>query len=63
MHRIKTKLSGHNISLREAFSDGNRDRLVKSIIENEMRRCNYNIPVFNLRELVKGHIEVWDEDE
>lgn len=57
MSRIKTELNNNNISLEDAFSEGNRDRISNSIISNELIRCNYNIEVGQFKELVKGHID------
>ena len=57
MYRIKTELKKNNISLEEAFIVNNRNRIVHSIISNELIRCNSSIEVGNFRELVKGHLE------
>lgn len=61
MHRIKAKLQEHDISLEEAFRDQNRNRLVAKIISDELKRCNCSTEVRNFRELVKGHLEVFDK--
>ena len=60
MYRIKTELKKNNISLEEAFSDNNRNRLAHSIISKELVRCNSGIEVANFRELVKGHLEAFE---
>ena len=57
MNRIKTELEKNNISLEEAFSDNNRNRMAHSIISKELIRCNSGIEVTNFRELVKGHLD------
>ena len=57
MHRIKTELEKNNISLEEAFSDNNRNRMAHLIISKELIRCNSGIEVGNFRELVKGHLD------
>lgn len=56
MHRIKVELEENNITLEEAFSDNNRNRMAHMIIEKELIRSNSGIKTSNLRELVKGHI-------
>ena len=61
MHRIGLKLKKHNISLEEAFSDQNRDRIVSKIIADELIRCNCNTEVRNFREIVKGHLDIFTE--
>lgn len=57
MHRIKVELENNDITLEEAFSDNNRNRLCHSIISKELLRCNSGIELGNFRELVKGHID------
>lgn len=57
MYRIKIELEKNNITLKEAFSDNNRNRIAHSIISKELIRCNSGIEATNFRELVKGHIE------
>lgn len=59
MHRIENELLKNNISLEEAFSENNRNRLVGSIIAAELERCHYDIEVWNFREIVKGHIDTF----
>ena len=61
MYRIKLKLNENNIELNDAFSEQNRNRLVNSIISEELTRCNCNTEVRNFREMVKGHLEVFDQ--
>lgn len=60
MHRIKIELEKNNITLKEAFSDNNRNRLAYSIISKELIRCNSGIETTNFRELVKGHLEAFE---
>jgi hypothetical protein len=60
MHRIKVELEKNNITLKEAFSDNNRNRLAYSIISKELIRCNSGIETSNFRELVKGHLEAFE---
>lgn len=57
MHRIKIELERNGISLNEAFSDNNRNKMAHSIISKELIRCNSGIEVNNFRELVKGHLD------
>lgn len=60
MHRIKIELEKNNITLKEAFSDNNRNRLAYSIISKELIRCNSGTETTNFRELVKGHLESFE---
>lgn len=60
VYRIKLNLEERGIGLRDAFSDNNRDRIVSSVISDELNRCAYETPVRNFREMVKGHIEIFD---
>ena len=59
MYRIKLNMREHDIKIKEAFSDMNKSRLVRSIISDELIRCNCNTEVKNFREMVKGHLEVF----
>lgn len=61
MHRIKIQLNENRINLEEAFADNNKSRLVGSIIAEELERGNYAVTVRNFREMVKGHIDVFDD--
>ena len=60
MSRIKVELEKNNITLKEAFSDNNRNRIAHSIISKELIRCNSGIEATNFRELVKGHLESFE---
>lgn len=57
MYRIKLELDKNEISLEEAFTNNNRDRMAHLIISKELMRCNSGIELGNFRELVKGHLE------
>lgn len=59
MYRIYLELQENNISIEDAFSDDNRNRTVMHIIEKELSRCEYNIPVKTFREHVVGHLETF----
>lgn len=59
MYRIKMELEKNNITLEEAFSQSNRNRITHMIIEKELIRTNSGIEIGNLREMVKGHIDVF----
>lgn len=62
MYRIRLELAENNISLKTAFAFRNKDRLVASIISDELKRCNYsNITIGNFREMVSSYIEVFEE--
>lgn len=60
MYRIGKMLKQHDIAIQDAFSDNNRDKIVNTIITNELTRCMCDTPVRNFREMVKGHLEVFD---
>ena len=62
MHRIRLALQKQNIGLKEAFSEHSRNRMAHSIISVELLRAGKSIEVGNFREMVKGHIEVFDEE-
>lgn len=57
MYRVKTELEKNSISLEDAFADNSRNKMAHLIIQKELVRCNSNIELGNLRELVKGHLE------
>lgn len=59
MNRIKINLEEHNISIEEAFSNRNKNRVVSKVISEELKRCNSNTEVKNFREMVAGHIDVF----
>ena len=59
MHRITLKLNSMNISLYDAFANGNRNREINKIIRDELDRCNCDTEVRNFRELVQGHLDVF----
>lgn len=59
MHRIKIKLEEHNITLEDAFSPKNKNKIVSKIISDELKRCNCDTEVRNFREIVSGHLEVF----
>lgn len=59
MYRIKTELEKNNITLEEAFSQSNRNRIAHMIIEKELIRTNSGIEIGNFREMVKGHIDIF----
>lgn len=57
MHRIKVELEKNGMSLEEAFSDNNRNKMAHLIISKELIRCNSGIELGNFREMVKGHLD------
>ena len=57
MHRIKVELENNGISLKEAFADNSRNRMVHLIIQKELIRCNSGMEIGGFRELVKGHLD------
>ncbi|MBO5315861.1 MAG: hypothetical protein J6B48_05450 [Clostridia bacterium] len=59
MHRIKIKLEQHGMTLEDAFSDNNRDKLAHEIISKELIRSNYSSEIGNFREIVKGHLDAF----
>lgn len=60
MYRIRLKLQEHNISLEDAFSEHSRNKTASRIISDELKRCNYNTDIRNFRQIVKGHLEIFD---
>lgn len=60
MHRIAVSLKDNGFGIEEAFSDNNRNKAIGAIISDELERCKCDTPVRNFREMVKGHIEVFD---
>lgn len=60
MNRIDIELNKNGYTLEDAFSDNNKDRLINKIISDELIRTGYNIEVRNFREMVKGHIDVFE---
>lgn len=63
MYRIGLKLKDHGISIEEAFAEHNRNRIVGKIISDELERCKYTNEVRNFREMVKGHLDVFNNME
>lgn len=59
MYRIGLNMQKHGISIEEAFSPQNKNRLVSKIISEELDRCNCNTEVRNFREIVKGHLDIF----
>lgn len=60
MHRIATQLAGQGYAVCDAFAKNNRDIAIKHIIENELRRCNYKGSVSQFKQLVEGHLELFE---
>lgn len=63
MYRIGINLNERGITLSEAFSDGNKNRLVNKVISDELRRCGYDTEVRNFREIVKGHVDIFEHNK
>lgn len=59
MNRIKNDLERHGMTLEDAFSENNRNRLSYEIISKELIRSNYTSEIGNFREIVKGHLDVF----
>lgn len=59
MHRIKNDLEQYGLTLEEAFSENNRNRLAHEIISKELIRSNYTSEIGNFREIVKGHLDAF----
>ena len=58
-YRIRLNLENNNITLEDAFSAQNRNKIVHDVIANELKRCNYSVTVNNYRQIVTGHVEVF----
>lgn len=63
MHRIKEMLEDNNITIDYAFQKNQRDKKVTAIIKNELERCHSDLDVRAFRVKVKGHIEVFKDDD
>lgn len=61
MHRIIKELNKKDIALEEAFGERVYSKTGNSIIARELMRCNYNIDVANFKELIKGHLDSFNE--
>lgn len=59
MHRICEELKNNNISVEYAFSDNSKNEKVRKIIEKELSRCEYDIPVNAFREQVISYLDVF----
>lgn len=62
MHRIGLNLKEHGITIEDAFSTMNKNKLVRNIISEELVRCNCDTEVKNFREMVKGHLDVFIDE-
>lgn len=62
MHRLNYLLRKNGIETNEAFSNNCRNKTAHNIISAELFRCNYKTEVSNFRELVKGHLNVFEND-
>lgn len=60
MHRISLNLAAQGFSVCEAFAKNNCSAVVKQIIENELRRCNYRGTVSQFKQRVEGHLELFE---
>ena len=60
MHRIASKLKRKDITIKEAFAENNRSRENHMLIEAELVRCNYGSEYGNFKEIVKGHMDMFD---
>lgn len=60
MHRISLNLVAHGFSVCKAFSKNNRNVVIKQILESELRRCNYKGTVSQFKQLVEGHLELFE---
>jgi hypothetical protein len=61
MHRISMQLKEKDIELEYAFKAEGRNKAVHTIISDELTRCNCDTPTKNFREMVDGHLEVFEE--
>ena len=57
MYRIQIELEKNGITLEDAFSENNRNKMAHLITQKELIRCNSSIELGNFREMVKGHID------
>lgn len=59
MYRIGSELKAAGITIEEAFSDNNKNRMINGIISDELERSHCDTEVRNFREMVKGHLDVF----
>lgn len=62
MHRIKKLLEMNDISLQQAFSDNSQIDSVRTIIANELMRCNGVMQLDNFIQHVKEHLDIFVND-
>jgi len=60
MHRIASKLKRKDITIKEALAENNRSREDHMLIEAELVRCNYGSEYGNFKDIVKGHLDMFD---
>ncbi len=62
MYRLGLVFKENNITLDEAFSYNNKERIINKIITAEFERINATLNIKNFRESVRGFIDVFNED-
>lgn len=60
MYRICKELKENGMGIQDAFAENSKNRLVGKIISDELKRMNYHIEVRNFREIVNGHLDIFD---
>lgn len=60
-YRIAKELKANGITMQEAFAAHNRNKLIGSIISDELDRCHYSNQVKNFRELIENYLNVFTE--
>lgn len=61
MYRLRKNFEEHGITLKQAFKNEEKDRTIHKIISEELVRCNYDNEVKAFREMVKGHLDIFEE--
>ncbi len=62
VHRLQWLLGKDNISLKQAFLENNRSELVRTIVLEELTRCNGIIQIDRFRDHIKSFIDVFEND-
>ncbi len=62
MHRIGYLLKKNDLTVNEVFADNCRNSLAHSLVSAELLRCNNNVKYSNFRDIVKGHIDAFNDE-
>lgn len=62
MHRLGYLFQKNDLNMYQVFADNYRSTLARSLVSAELLRCNDKVKYSNFRDIVKGHIDVFDSD-